>query len=597
MADDFNPYQHWLGLSVSTGLPDHYALLGLEQRDVDQEQVRRSAVQRKARVRGIRPGEQVAAWSRLLDELEAAQRCLSDPAQKAEYDTQLRARDPEPPTVALKAAPVYNPMPPVWPSAAIETSTSPAPQDAALSPTATTQADPQDTAVLNSAVGATPSSTGVMPRIDSASGPEKQFVTAADSRLDANQRGNGLLSGPPDMSGLSHEFVVPRVAPVGPAAQILPPTVTTTPASQGAALLSPVLVQPGITSPTPVPWSSLSPSTAPDLGPASASAIPVFAAPTSPTPKRTSPWTPAALISVAGIGLAIVMLTGAIALVWKNRQDEAAKAGGGQGAKTTGAVIPTSPPEPKPGPTPDPSPPKEPVEKPETAPKPTPAPEPAPVPKPSPMPAPEPPIVPKPQPPIQPKPVPQPKPQPEPTPLVAPTPEQIRQVQAALQKARKMLADRDSVGAMAAVKEAQQLAGEGPLRDTIAPTEVLTQCVREFWSAVGDALPKLTGSEIEVGDTRVFVIASGPDRLLIRWAGKNREFTRKTIPAGLARKIAEDWLEKSPNSKMIVGAFLVVDPTMAANSGREKARKLWTEAAAGGADVGELLKVLSEPAM
>ena len=195
------------------------------------------------------------------------------------------------------------------------------------------------------------------------------------------------------------------------------------------------------------------------------------------------------------------------------------------------------------------------------------------------------------------EPTPAPKPQPAPTPPVAPTPEEIRQVQAVLRKARQMLADRDTAGATAAVKEAQQLAGEGPLRDKIAPTEALSQCVSEFWSAVGAALPKLTGSEIEVGDTRVFVIASGPDRLLIRWAGKNREFTRKTLPAGLARRIAEDWLDQSPTSKVIVGAFLVVDPTLSANSGREKARKLWTEAAAGGADVAELLKVLSEPEM
>jgi hypothetical protein len=178
---------------------------------------------------------------------------------------------------------------------------------------------------------------------------------------------------------------------------------------------------------------------------------------------------------------------------------------------------------------------------------------------------------------------------------VPPTPEQTLQVQAALRKARQLLADREPAAAMTTVSEAQQLAGEGPLRDSIAPTESLSHFVYEFWNAVGAALPKLAGSEIEVGDTRVFVIETGKDRILIRWAGKNREFTRKTMPAGLARKIAENWLEKTPTSKVIVGAFLAVDPTMLENSGREKARRLWAEAAAGGADVEELLKVLSEP--
>lgn len=579
MADDFNPYEQWLGLPATTGSPDYYALLGLEQHDVDREQVRRAAVLRKALVRGFRPGEQVAAWSRLLDELETAQRCLSDPTQKAEYDAQLRALNPEPPAFVFESAPVHNPMPPVWSATA---------PGALTSPAARTQAGSQDPALLHAVVGATIYSQAVTQAADSTNAAKTPALGAVDSRQGANERVGGMLGGPPDMLGLSHEFVIPREVPVGTAAQLLPPCVTMTPASQGVALLSPVLLQPAVHSSVALAWPSLSPPSGPDLG--AVSAVPAFATPTASASQRTSPWTPAALISVAGIGLAIVMLAGAIVLVLRGRHDEAVKNNGGNGATTAGVPIPATQPEPQPSPAPpipEPTPLKDPATKPEIAPKKTPAP----------MPVPEPPIDPKPAPPINPKPVPQPMPQLAPTPPVAPTPEQTRQIQAALNKSRQMLADRDTAGAMAAVKEAQQLAGEGPLRDSIGPTEALSQCVGEFWSAVGAALPKLTGSEIEVGDTRVFVIASGPDRLLIRWAGKNREFTRKTIPAGLARKIAEDWLDKSPTSKVIVGAFLVVDPTLIANSGRERARKLWTEAAAGGADVTELFKVLSEPGM
>ena len=178
----------------------------------------------------------------------------------------------------------------------------------------------------------------------------------------------------------------------------------------------------------------------------------------------------------------------------------------------------------------------------------------------------------------------------------APSPEQTEKVQAALKRARQLLAERDPKGAAAAVKEAQQEAGEGPLLDTIEPTASLTHYVGEFWKAVQSAMPMLSGSEITVGETAVFVIQGGPDRLLIRTAGQNREYNSKTLPAGLARKIAENWMDKSAASKVIVGAFLAVDPMMLSNSGRDKARRLWNEAAAAGADVTDLLKVLDEPA-
>jgi len=184
-------------------------------------------------------------------------------------------------------------------------------------------------------------------------------------------------------------------------------------------------------------------------------------------------------------------------------------------------------------------------------------------------------------------------PVPDPEPPVA-TPEQIRQVQAALRNVRQLLADRDMPGAKAALEEAQKAAGESSIKESVIPTEALVHYVGEFWSAVSAAMLKLAGSEVQVGDTKVFVIETGPDRILIRWAGSNRNFTKQTMPAGLARKIAENWLEKSATSKVIVGAFLAVDPTMLENGGKDKARALWNEAGASGADVADLLKALNE---
>src|SRR5690606_24412970 len=119
----------------------------------------------------------------------------------------------------------------------------------------------------------------------------------------------------------------------------------------------------------------------------------------------------------------------------------------------------------------------------------------------------------------------------EPKPAVL-TAEQVRQVEDALQKVRQHLAERDMQGAQTALAEAQRLAGEGPLQQNVQAAEALTHYVDQFWTAVSTAMAKLAGSEIQVGDTKVFVIETGPDRLLIRWAGRNREFTKKTMPAG-----------------------------------------------------------------
>lgn len=87
---DFNPYVEWLGIPAPGNLPDHYALLGIPRFEADQEAIRRAADAQKSRVRSIRPGEHAADWGRILDELDAAQKCLTAAGQKTAYDKQLR---------------------------------------------------------------------------------------------------------------------------------------------------------------------------------------------------------------------------------------------------------------------------------------------------------------------------------------------------------------------------------------------------------------------------------------------------------------------------------------------------------------------------
>lgn len=176
-----------------------------------------------------------------------------------------------------------------------------------------------------------------------------------------------------------------------------------------------------------------------------------------------------------------------------------------------------------------------------------------------------------------------------------PSPEQIAKVKALLSKARRLLAERELNAAEAAVAEARQAAGSFDMDDVLAPTEALLHYVGEFWKAYEEALPGVAGKELQVGEVIIFVISARRDEVLIRKSGSNVSFDRKTVPAGLARKIAETWLANQASSRAILGAFLATDPKLIANRGREKARALWKEAAAGKVDVSQLVKVLDEP--
>jgi len=90
----FDPYHEWLGIDCSNASPTYYELLELEPGVADIEHIGRAAQRAKSRVRSFRPGAQAAAWARLLDEIEAAYQCLSNPVERVRYDRQLAAGTP-----------------------------------------------------------------------------------------------------------------------------------------------------------------------------------------------------------------------------------------------------------------------------------------------------------------------------------------------------------------------------------------------------------------------------------------------------------------------------------------------------------------------
>lgn len=90
MAEPFNPYREWLGVTSIEDLPNRYELLGLEPFTADAAQITLAADTAMARVRRVKPGDRAAEWSRILDELARAKQCLLDPGEKEAYDDALR---------------------------------------------------------------------------------------------------------------------------------------------------------------------------------------------------------------------------------------------------------------------------------------------------------------------------------------------------------------------------------------------------------------------------------------------------------------------------------------------------------------------------
>lgn len=168
---------------------------------------------------------------------------------------------------------------------------------------------------------------------------------------------------------------------------------------------------------------------------------------------------------------------------------------------------------------------------------------------------------------------------------------------AALARARAALEENDVERAIAEIGKAERMA-----MDSAAPPEqqqrlgrlrLLADYLSQFWSIVGDSLAGLqVGDEIVVNNEPVIVVEADRDALEIRDAGMIRRFSRLQIPAGLAVALAQMRLaENDPATKMILAAVYAVQQDPAHH---DTARRLWREAAASGADVGDLPRVLED---
>lgn len=92
MADSFDPYHKWLGISPKEQPPTHYRLLGIDSFEGDPDVIEAAADQRMAHVRTYQTGPNSALSQKILNELAGAKLCLLAGAKRAAYDAQLRQR-------------------------------------------------------------------------------------------------------------------------------------------------------------------------------------------------------------------------------------------------------------------------------------------------------------------------------------------------------------------------------------------------------------------------------------------------------------------------------------------------------------------------
>jgi len=108
MSDGFDPYYTWLGIPPHQQPANHYRLLGISPFESNEEVISNAADRLMLHLRAFQSGRRSKDSQQLLNEISAARVCLLNPEQKAAYDRELRAAEPE-----VEAPPVEAMLPPM----------------------------------------------------------------------------------------------------------------------------------------------------------------------------------------------------------------------------------------------------------------------------------------------------------------------------------------------------------------------------------------------------------------------------------------------------------------------------------------------------
>ena len=109
--------------------------------------------------------------------------------------------------------------------------------------------------------------------------------------------------------------------------------------------------------------------------------------------------------------------------------------------------------------------------------------------------------------------------------------------------------------------------------DEVARLALLHDYLTQFWESVAESMGTVRGlDELVVGKTRVVVVESSAQRIVLRILGQNRRYTLADMPPKLAVTLAGRVLSKDARNQVFFAAFHLAD-----NSGdREEAGRLLT---------------------
>lgn len=250
MADDFDPYRKWLGVTEGERPPTHYQLLGVSPTEEDPEVINGAVIRQSAYVRNFQAGKYSDHATRVLNELAAAKICLLDPAKRAQYDAELkRRRSAASPQPAMPQAAAPQPAAPQRPAATRPTiqPAAPAPRPPAAArgsrPAPNAPASPLDELLGPLAPAARPlASRPLAPRAKSNGNMNLALVVGGIALVGIAIGVIASNSGDPTTGGLAAAPAAGTPEPTPPAAQPFVPKLApgggnsaSTPAAQSSA--------------------------------------------------------------------------------------------------------------------------------------------------------------------------------------------------------------------------------------------------------------------------------------------------------------------------------------------------------------------------
>lgn len=127
-----------------------------------------------------------------------------------------------------------------------------------------------------------------------------------------------------------------------------------------------------------------------------------------------------------------------------------------------------------------------------------------------------------------------------PTPASAPTDEQIKAGDVAIAAIVSAVKQRDWSRMKQLAEDAQAAAASDQQKEQAEMLYQLVDLASFYHGGIKRGLGTLkSGNELDISDDlKVVIVETGPDKLIVRFNGKNKEYTFDTIPLSLANKIA-----------------------------------------------------------